>query len=283
MEMSVRDIMTEKPIIFKVPGTLSDAVDALVRNNITGMPVTDSNGIFAGVISRRDIFNNPNETQAAMVMRNAKTVNPEDSIEFAAREMIRQRRRHIIVTDESNRVIGILTPQNFLGIMAQRFPNVEIKNIRLGITFPMWEKTPLSVAYYTMRYSGTFANPIIDIEGVFKGLITDRDLFDKIDIISNINRTNPGSDLDEDPWTWGGIRNMGSYFIERNQIKMPQETVESILIRDPVVAYSKETIGSIANKMSKGNFNHLPVLDGPGRLSGMLYDLDLMGVFDVKL
>lgn len=76
---------------------------------------------------------------------------------------------------------------------------------------------------------------------------------------------------------------MGSYFIERNQIKLPQETVESILIRDPVVAYSNEKIGSIAGKMSAGNFNHLPVLDGPGRLSGMLYDLDLMGVFDVKL
>ncbi len=283
MELSVKDIMTENPIIFKVPGTLSEAVDALVRNNITGMPVADSNGIFAGVITRRDIFNNPNEIQAAMVMRKAKTVNPEDSIEFAAREMIRQRRRHITVTDDSNKVCGILTPQNFLGIISERFPNVGIKHLSLGITFPMWEKTPLSVAYYTMRYSGTFANPIIDMEGTFKGLITDRDLFDKIDITSNINRTNPGSDLDEDPWTWGGIRNMGSYFIERNQIKLPQETVESILIRDPVVAYSNEKIGSIAGKMSQGNFNHLPVLDGPGRLSGMLYDLDLMGVFDVKL
>ena len=55
MELSVKDIMTETPIIFKVPGTLSEAVDALVRNNITGMPVADSSGIFAGVITRRDV------------------------------------------------------------------------------------------------------------------------------------------------------------------------------------------------------------------------------------
>ncbi|MHB1663156.1 MAG: CBS domain-containing protein, partial [Thermoplasmataceae archaeon] len=60
--------MTENPIEFKVPGTLSDAVDTLIKNKITGMPVVDSTGRFAGVITRRDIFNNPNETQAAMVM-----------------------------------------------------------------------------------------------------------------------------------------------------------------------------------------------------------------------
>ncbi|MHB1492704.1 MAG: CBS domain-containing protein [Thermoplasmataceae archaeon] len=275
--------MTENPIEFKVPGTLSDAVDTLIKNKITGMPVVDSTGRFAGVITRRDIFNNPNETQAAMVMRKAKPIHPDDSVEFAAREMIRQRRRHIIVTEEDETVCGILTPQNFLDIIRERFPNIGIGSLKLGATLPMWEKTPLSVAYYTMRYSGTFANPIIDIDGAFKGLITDRDLFNKIDIISNIRRSDSGIDMDEDPWTWGGVRNMGSYFIERNQIKLPSETVESILIRDPVVAFSNEKIGTIALKMKEGNFNHLPVLDGPSRLSGMLYDFDLMGVFDVKL
>ncbi|EQD59104.1 CBS domain-containing protein, partial [mine drainage metagenome] len=156
-----------------------------------------------------------------------------------------------------------------------------VKDITMGSTFPIWEKTPLSVAYYTMRYSGTFANPVLDSDGNFKGLITDRDLFDKIDLISTIKRNNPGIDMDEDPWTWSGIRNVASYFIETNQIKLPSETIESILIRDPVVAYSNESIGSVAKKMKDGNFNHLPVLDGPSRLTGMLYDLDLMGVFNV--
>ena len=282
LEISVGEIMTRNPITFKVPGNLSSVVSVLIKNKITGVPVVDSSGKFSGVISRRDIFNNPNETQAAMIMRRAKSINPQDSVEFASSEMLRQRRRHLVVTDDDDRVCGILTPQNFLDIIGRNFPETLVRDIPMGITLPIWDKTPLSVAYFTMRHSGSFACPVIDSDGVFKGLITDRDLFDKIDLISNIHRNNPGMDNDDDPWTWGGVRNVASYFIERNQIKLPSETVESILIRNPVVANPNERLPSVTRKMKEGNFNHLPILSGPSKLFGMLYDLELMGVFDVK-
>ncbi|MEM3675568.1 MAG: CBS domain-containing protein [Thermoplasmataceae archaeon] len=279
MPSRVRDIMTENPITYRVPSTVSEIVKVLIKNNITGLPLVDSAKKYVGIISRRDIFENPQESQTAMVMRQAKPVSPDDSIQAAAQEFVRQGRRHVAVVGEDGRIVGILTPQNFLPVVAEMYGNKKVKDLDSLEAIPVWEETPIAVVSLTMRMSKTYACPAVDGSGKFTGLVTDRDLFDKIDLRSMIQVSESGIADDEDPWNWEGIRNVVTYMIVRNNIQLPEMPVKEIMIRKPVSTNTNESLSVAAKKMLDGNFNQLPVFKATSDLAGMIFDLQLLRVF----
>ncbi len=54
---TVADVMTPAPIVVEVPGSRNNAINLMVRNGLTGLPVVrSSDGSLIGVVSRRDIF-----------------------------------------------------------------------------------------------------------------------------------------------------------------------------------------------------------------------------------
>jgi CBS domain-containing protein len=279
MPGSAADIMTRNPITYHVPSTVGEVIKILIKNNITGLPLVDQSGKYAGVISRRDIFENPDENQTAMVMRRAKAVTPDTTVEEAAREMIKQFRRHLAVVDDSGNVVGILTPQNFLRLVRERFGKLKVKEIERSIAVPVWEESPLSVVSFIMRVSKAYACPVIDIDGDFVGLVTDRDIFDNIDVRSKFQFSETGMADDEDPWSWEGIRNVVTYMIEKSNLELPHTPVKQFMIKNPVVANSTDTVETAAKKMETGNYNQLPIVQGNGHLVGMLQDIQILSVF----
>ncbi len=275
---TVDSIMTVDPITFKIPSNVSELVATLIKYKITGMPVVDGNGRYAGIVTRRDVFARPEETQAALIVRKQNPVTADTSIMDAARLMANERRRHLAVTDSDGKVVGILTPQDFLKIVEREYGNILVKNVMKSKSFPIWEMTPLPVVYRSMRLTGIFTYPVTDSQGSFKGLVTDRDLFDKIQL--GTIRSDGSQTLDEDdPWSWDGVRNVVSYFIEKNHIKIPEEPVKSITIYNPVIASYNEKLSFAARRMRDGNFNQLPVTSNRNGLEGILLDLDIMSVF----
>lgn len=279
MSKTVAEIMTRNPIVYKVPSSVSEIIKTLIKNNITGLPLADSRGKYAGIISRRDIFDHPDEDQTAMTMRKASSVYEDQPIENAAEEMIKQNRRHITVLDSENRITGILTPQNFLPEVQARFAKKRVKEVLKGVAIPMWEETPLNVAAFTMRLSKVYACPVVDEDGNFKGLITDRDLFENVDVGTSHQISETGMADDEDPWSWVGIRNVVTYLIEKRNIVLPREPVKKFMITRPVVTNSNDTLEVAVKKMEAGNYNQLPVLQGTGQLVDMLYDTQILSVF----
>ncbi|WMT45300.1 MAG: CBS domain-containing protein [Cuniculiplasma divulgatum] len=279
MPGTAADIMTRNPITYHVPSTVGEVIKILIKNNITGLPLVDQSGKYAGVISRRDIFENPDENQTAMVMRRAKAVAPDTTVEEAAREMIKQFRRHLAVVDDSGNVVGILTPQNFLRLVRERFGKLKVKEIERSIAVPVWEESPLSVVSFIMRVSKAYACPVIDINGDFVGLVTDRDIFDNIDVRSKFQFSETGMADDEDPWSWEGIRNVVTYMIEKSNLELPHTPVKQFMIKNPVVANSTDTVEAAAKKMETGNYNQLPIVQGNGHLVGMLQDIQILSVF----
>ena len=60
--------MTTAPIVVEVPGSRSDAINIMVRNGLTGLPVIRaSDGKLMGVVSRRDVFRNFEEDQLSLI------------------------------------------------------------------------------------------------------------------------------------------------------------------------------------------------------------------------
>ena len=279
MSKTVAEIMTKNPITYKVPSSVSEIIKTLIKNNITGLPLADSRGKYAGIISRRDVFDHPDEDQTAMSMRKASTVYEDQPIENAAEEMIKQNRRHITVLDRGNKITGILTPQNFLPEISARFGKRRVKEVLRGVAIPVWGETPLNVVALTMRLSRVYACPVVDEDGNFRGLITDRDLFENVDVGTSHHISEAGMADDEDPWSWIGIRNVVTYLIEKRNIVLPREPVRKFMITEPVVTNNNDTLEAAVKKMEAGNYNQLPVLQGTGQLVDMLYDIQILSVF----
>lgn len=282
MPKKVKEIMTKDPIIHKIPSNVSDIIKILIKENITGLPLVNSSGKYAGMISRRDVFDHPDETQAAIVMRRAKSVSVNDSVEAAAKEMLLQNRRHLAVVDSSKKVVGILTPQNILPVVKELHGTEKVKEVLNSISVPLWENTPINVASFTMRLSRVYSCPVVNERGELLGLITDRDIFDKVNIKSSVILTETGMADDEDPWSWDGIRNVVTYVIEKSNIELPKKPIKSIMVKNPEMATTVDKISSAVAKMEKGNYNQLPVVDHQGKLVGMLYDIQIMRIFETK-
>ena len=279
MATTVSEIMTRSPVTSSVPGSISEVIKTLIKENITGLPVIDAKRKYVGMLSRRDIFDNPEETQTALVMRRANPVYDTDPIEKAAMELVTQNRRHIAVINDSRDVVGILTPQNFLDILSREYGELPVKSIMRITAMPVWHGTPLGAIYTMMRVSRIYSFPVINENGDFLGLITDRDIFDKVDLKQSAVPSQTGMAEDEDPWSWTGIRNVVTYILEKNKIQLPNIPASDVMIKTPAVAYVNDTIERVAKIMSTKNFNQLPLLDGSQKLVGMLYDIELLSVF----
>ena len=66
---TVEKVMTHNPITVEIPGSRNDVLKLMVKHNLTGVPIVKkTDGSLAGMISRSDIFTNPEEDQLAMVM-----------------------------------------------------------------------------------------------------------------------------------------------------------------------------------------------------------------------
>ena len=278
MIKTVREIMTTKPTTFSVPSAINSLVKTLIQNNLTGLPITDQSGKYVGMVSRRDIFENPHESQTAMLLRRARAVRPDDSIEDAAKELSRQGRRHIAVIDDDNNVVGILTPQNFLRAIREKHGTRKVKDLGELSAVCVYEEDPVSVVSHIMRISRTYASPVLNLSGQFAGIVTDRDLFDKIDIESRMETSEPGMAHDEDPWSWEGIRNVFTYIIVKNNVQLPNSPVKNIMVRNPVVTNTNDTMEAAVRKMEGGNYNQLPVFKGSDDLVGMLFDTHILRI-----
>jgi len=55
-KIKVHDIMTRNPISVRDDYTVEETAQVLMEHNISGVPVTDSNGKLVGLITRNDIF-----------------------------------------------------------------------------------------------------------------------------------------------------------------------------------------------------------------------------------
>ena len=101
--------MTSAPIVVEVPGSRSDAINIMVRNGLTGLPVIRaSDGKLMGVVSRRDVFRKFDEDQLSLIMKKGCiTVTPDTPIEEAAEIFSRMRIHRLPVVDNGN-LVGIV-------------------------------------------------------------------------------------------------------------------------------------------------------------------------------
>ena len=276
---TVGDVMTSNPIVAQVPGSRQEVLKIMVQHNLTGLPVVRRNdGSLAGMITREDIFDRPEEEQAAMIMRREHpSISPKASVEEAAKILVESSMRHLPVV-EGNRLVGILTPTDLLCIVEKRGIDLPVEKVIRSPCVPIYQEAPLAVASVTLKVSKSSALPVLDEHGRLTGIVTDRDIFNKSYVEGAEAASSMGLSEDDVHWSWDGLRNVMKLWYEVSKIELPGTPIKDIMVKDPTTVFKKTAISEAARIMRKNDFGQLPVRDNKDRLLAMIYDHDIISV-----
>jgi IMP dehydrogenase len=104
--------MVVNPITIRPDQTLAEAQELMGRHRISGIPVTEVNGLLVGILTNRDVrfAENPRQkVSELMTSENLVTVGPDVSQEEARRQLHQRRIEKLIVVDDARRCIGLIT------------------------------------------------------------------------------------------------------------------------------------------------------------------------------
>jgi IMP dehydrogenase len=104
--------MVVNPITMTADQNLADALELMKRHKISGIPVTDAGGRLVGILTNRDVrfAENPKQPVAELMTRdNLVTVGPGVTQEEARRQLHQRRIEKLLVVDEQQRCIGLIT------------------------------------------------------------------------------------------------------------------------------------------------------------------------------
>jgi predicted transcriptional regulator len=133
--LRVRDIMNTKVVTFEAAASAYEAAWGLTRRHIGGAPVVDDHGQVVGMVSKGDLVN----PEPAQWIKGEATVedlmNPDvimihadEPARAAAEGMIKRGIHRIVVVDERESVVGIVTALDIVRAVAAglRFDDFEI-------------------------------------------------------------------------------------------------------------------------------------------------------------
>ncbi|HDM67074.1 MAG TPA: CBS domain-containing protein [Thermoplasmatales archaeon] len=277
-DMLVKEVMSKELIVGYVPGTVEEALRILAENNVSGMPVLKKGTKkVVGVVTRTDIFKNPEEDQLAMVMNeNYYSIREDEDITKAA-ELFYQHRIHgLPVLDEEDNLVGIISPSDLLKVIVDRKIDDIAANHFTTLVVPIYVETPLPIVMEIINITNENALPILDDNLKLAGIVTDGDLFKHSQIKEQLLKSDMGLGADEDQWTWEGIRDTIRMYYATSKISLPKIPVREVMVTDVKTATRHTPVVEIAKTMMKHNISHIPVVDAESKLIGMITDIDLM-------
>ena len=274
MSKIIADIMVPAPIVVEVPGSRSDAINIMVRNKLTGLPVVRaSDGKLMGIVSRRDIFRKFDEDQLSLIMKKGCiTITPDATVEEAARIFSTQRIHRLPVV-EDGKLVGIVTPTDLLAIVKDMKTPLLAEDVIRTTCVTSHEDEPLSYTLPSMRISDSAANPVLDAQGNLVGIITDRDLFSDQVKDPEALKALGISDVDN----LAGYRNVLPLFYSVTDKHLSEDKkVKDFMVKNPLTVFKKTNLSEVARVMIANDFGQIPVHGTKDELVGMIYDVDVL-------
>lgn len=208
--LTAADIMTRPVITIRARDSVRSAALFMAEQELKRLPVVDEHGLLAGWISRIDLFraldyhfsaepSTPVQTSGASVaelmITEVATVAPAAGIAAILHALEQSNRRRVIVVDEQNRVLGIITDKDILRRSRLRGHPTLLQRVQrlLGMgeeshellppsseraidlmTTPVYSArldTPLSKALHLMIQHNIKRLPVVDAHGQLLGLL----------------------------------------------------------------------------------------------------------------
>src|SRR4051812_38065120 len=115
MHQTVREAMTSNPRAIKPDTTVREAAQLLKSEDIGSLPIVDGDNKLAGVVTDRDLAirvlaedKSADTPVSEVASKDLVTVDPDQSLEEAARLMSEQQVRRLPVVEEDGKLVGVL-------------------------------------------------------------------------------------------------------------------------------------------------------------------------------
>ncbi|NJF25283.1 CBS domain-containing protein [Thermococcus sp. Bubb.Bath] len=277
--MKVKTIMTKDPVVIELPATRSYALELFRKYNVRAFPVVNKKtGKVSGIISIKRLLLHPDEDQLAMIIqRDVPMVKPDDDLKKAVRMMLEMDYRRVVVVDEDEKVVGILT----VGDIIRRYlsKNGKLKDVTIENYYQknvgvVWRGTPLKAALKALLLCNAMAIPVIDDDGNLVGMVDETDLLKDGEVIRVMRSTELAVSSEED-WI---LESHPTLLFEKAELQLPKKPVEQIMNPHLVVATPHMSVYDVAQKMVQHEIEQLPVIKGEGELTGIVRDMDMIKV-----
>ncbi len=275
--MIVEDAMSKDLIVGYVPGTIREALKTLAKHNVSGMPILkkDTKRV-VGVLTRSDIFKNPDEEQIALIMStDPHTIQKDDQLVNAAKILYENRIHGIPVVDKRKNLVGIISPTDILKALPDEYDDIVDHYFTRNLV-PVYQDNPITFIMEVINVTNETALPVLNKELELAGIVSEGDLFKLSHIRESMSQTNMGMADDEDAWTWEGIRDTIRLYYSTTKVDLPPVPVKEVMISNVIKAYKNDPISEIARKMYRNKISHVPVVDPDNKLIGMVTDIDLI-------
>jgi CBS domain-containing protein len=275
-ELLAKDYMTKNVVSVEIPSSRDDVLRILKRTGISGVPVVKGNQLI-GIVTRKDILHNAEENQIALLMSSEPlTIRPDATLAEAAEVMTNCNVRRLPVV-EGERLVGLLSVSDLVGVVAKINDHREIHDKFVGKrTFAIWEETPLPVVGRVMELADVDAMPILNSEKELTGIISERDLIRCSRIEDDVQTSDFSTGTDDDEWTWESIRDNHTISYGISKVELPNRPVKDIMVKKVISVPNNAEISDCALKMKRGRVDQMPIIDNDQRLSGMLFDRDVI-------
>ena len=118
--MKIEELMTPDPITVGPRATAAEAIELFRTNRVRHLPVVDSLGGLAGILSERDVHGLVDEDLTMRVdelmTEKVHTVSSDTAAHEAAYLILRHAIGCVLVTDERDRLLGIITDSDFVRV-----------------------------------------------------------------------------------------------------------------------------------------------------------------------
>ncbi|MGF3554220.1 MAG: CBS domain-containing protein [Thermoplasmatota archaeon] len=275
--MKVEDVMSNDLIVGYVPGMVKDALKILAKHNVSGMPVLKKDTkVVVGVVTRQDIFKNPEEDQLALIMsKDYFYVEKDQDVKAAAKLLYEHRIHGLPVINTRKQLIGIISPTDILKVLHKNL-TTSIEKYFTNLVVPIYQETPINIVMEIINITRENALPVLNDERKLCGIVSDGDLFKLSHIRESVSKTDLGMGDDEDDWTWEGIRDTVRLHYSTSEVSLPPVPVKEVMVTNVIKASKHTSVKEVAEKMLKNHISHVPVVDANDRLLGMVTDIDLM-------
>ena len=130
-ELVVGDLMTIEPIVIARDARIEDAEAMLEMHEVTGLPVVDDDARLVGVISQTDLLRGSGDLHSAIRRRYTGlrvadlmtsppiTVDVTTPVVEAARLMRDEKVHRVVVVDDADRPLGVLSSMDFVALYAE--------------------------------------------------------------------------------------------------------------------------------------------------------------------
>ncbi|MFD0367959.1 CBS domain-containing protein [Streptomyces sp. NPDC127114] len=123
--MKIGGLMTGE-VVSAVPATsFREIAKLLAEHDISGIPVVDDDDRVVGVVSESDLLARHELTAGDLMTSPAVTVHAEETVADAARLMVRRGVERLPVVDVEERLVGIVTRRDLLGVYLR--PDAEVR------------------------------------------------------------------------------------------------------------------------------------------------------------